>query len=47
MDLQLDAGNSNYLTMSVSWPSSDNDNAGQGDTAELDMVFELGQTTAQ
>ncbi len=47
MDLQLDAGNSNYLTMSVSWPSSDNDNAGQGDTAQLNMVFELGQTTAQ
>lgn len=47
LDLQLDAGTSNYLTMTVSWPSTDNDNAGQGDTAQLDMVFELGQTTAQ
>lgn len=47
LDLQLDAGTSNYLTMTVSWPSTDNDNAGQGDTAELDMVFELGQTTTQ
>lgn len=47
LDLQLDAGTSNYLTMTVSWPPTDNDNAGQGDTAEFDMVFELGQTTTQ
>lgn len=46
-DIPLDANTSNYLTMTVSWPSSDNDNAGQGDIAQLDMIFELGQTTAQ
>lgn len=46
-NLQLDANTSNYLTMIVSWPSSVDDNAGQGDVAQLDMVFELGQTMAQ
>lgn len=47
LDLQLDANTSNYLTMIVSWPSSDNDNAGQEDIAQFDMVFELGQTATQ
>jgi len=47
LNLSLDANTSNYLTMIVNWPSSLNDNAGQGDVAQLDMVFELGQTTAQ
>lgn len=47
LNLQLDAGTSNYLTTIVNWPSSENDNAGQGDVAQLDMVFELGQTATQ
>lgn len=47
LDLPLDANTSSYLTMIVSWPSSADDNAGQGDVAQLDMLFELGQTTAQ
>lgn len=47
LNLQLDAGTSNYLTMIVNWPSGENDNAGQGDVAQLDMVFELGQTATQ
>lgn len=47
LNLPLDANTSSYLTMIVSWPSSADDNAGQGDVAQLDMLFELGQTTAQ
>jgi len=47
LNLSLDANTSNYLTMIVSWPSSVNDNKGQGDSVQLDMTFELGQTTVQ
>ncbi|MBI5122896.1 hypothetical protein HZA75_03490 [Candidatus Roizmanbacteria bacterium] len=47
LNLPLNANTSSYLTMTISWPSSANDNAGQGDIAQLDMLFELGQTTAQ
>ncbi len=47
LNLPLDANTSNYLTMIVSWPSNANDNACQGDIAQLDMIFELGQTEIQ
>ena len=46
-NLSLVAGATNYITMIVSWPSSANDNKGQGDTAQLDITFELGQTAGQ
>lgn len=46
-NVSLVAGATNYVTMIVSWPSSANDNKGQGDTAQLDITFELGQTAGQ
>ena len=46
-NLSLVAGATNYITMIVSWPSSANDNKGQGDTVQLDIIFELGQTAGQ
>lgn len=46
-NIPLPAGSSNYITMAVNWPTSPNDNKGQGDAVQLDMTFELGQTTAQ
>lgn len=46
-NISLVAGATNYITMIVSWPSSANDNKGQGDTVQLDITFELGQTAGQ
>ncbi len=46
-NIPLSAGSANYITMAVNWPSGPNDNKGQGDVAQLDMTFELGQTTGQ
>lgn len=46
-NIPLSAGSTNYITMAVNWPSGPNDNKGQGDVAQLDMTFELGQTTIQ
>ncbi len=46
-NISLAAGGTNYIGMQVNWPSSADDNKGQGDTAQVDMTFELGQTTGQ
>lgn len=46
-NIPFSAGSTNYITMAVNWLTSPNDNKGQGDVAQLDMTFELGQTTGQ
>ena len=43
----LAAGGSSNITMILNWWSRPDDNLGQGDTATIDMTFELGQTTGQ
>ncbi len=47
LNLPLGPNNTNYITMRLNWPTSINDNKGQGDTARLDLNFELGQTIGQ
>lgn len=47
LDLSLAAGATNYVTLVLNWTPSANDNKGQGDTVNLGMTFELGQTLAQ
>ncbi len=49
LNLPLAADASSNITLQVNWQnhSGTTDNLGQGDTAELDMTFELSQTPAQ
>ena len=47
VNLPLNAGETKYIAMNISWPHSTNDDQGQGDTLNFGMIFELGQTTGQ
>lgn len=48
-NLLINSGNHNHITLQVNWFSHPGtlDNTGQGDTMQLDLAFELAQTTGQ
>jgi len=46
-NLPLASTETKHISMVVSWPSTTNDNLGQGDKFNLDLSFELAQTTGQ
>jgi len=47
LDEPINAGNDLYIVALFDWWSTPNDNLAQTDSFELDIGFELGQTTAQ
>ena len=46
-NISVPAGGTKYVVLQVNWWSTANDNDGQGDGLQLDLAFELGQTTGQ
>ena len=46
-NISVPAGGTKYVVLQVNWWSTANDNDGQGDRLQLDLAFELGQTTGQ
>ena len=47
LDFELAAGATVYIVAQVNWWSTANDNQAQSDSLQLDIEFELGQTTGQ
>ena len=47
LDFELGAGETVYIVSQVNWWSSADDNLAQSDSLQLDIEFELGQTTGQ